>query len=91
MRAARTRLHPGRPPTAHYIDSFADGVEVLKDGTELHLASFSLADAELRLGGADVVAFRRSRPSTLMCLAEPRRPDAGHAAGQRNGTRARDW
>jgi hypothetical protein len=32
-------------------------VEVLKDGTELHLASFSLADADLRLAGADDPAF----------------------------------
>ncbi len=32
-------------------------MEVLKDGTELHLASFSLADAELSLEGADDVAF----------------------------------
>jgi hypothetical protein len=32
-------------------------VEVLKDGTELHLASFCLADAELRLEGADDPAF----------------------------------
>jgi hypothetical protein len=32
-------------------------VEVLQDGTELHLASFSLADAELRLEGSDDVAF----------------------------------
>ncbi len=32
-------------------------MEVLKDGTELHLASFFLADAELRLVGADDPAF----------------------------------
>ncbi len=32
-------------------------MEVLKDGTELHLASFCLADAELRLAGADDPAF----------------------------------
>ncbi len=32
-------------------------VEVLKDGTERHLASFCLADAELRLAGADEPAF----------------------------------
>jgi hypothetical protein len=32
-------------------------MEVLKDGTELHLVSFCLADAELRLAGADGPAF----------------------------------
>jgi hypothetical protein len=32
-------------------------VAVLRDGTELHLASFCLADAELRLEGADDPAF----------------------------------
>ena len=32
-------------------------MEVLKDGTVLHLASFCLADAELRLEGADDPAF----------------------------------
>jgi hypothetical protein len=57
VQAARNRRRPGRPPAPHYVDRFADSVEVLKDGTELHLASFSLADAELRLEGADDVAF----------------------------------
>ena len=32
-------------------------MKVLKDGTELHLASFCLADAELRLVGSDDPAF----------------------------------
>ncbi len=32
-------------------------MELLKDGTGLHLASFCLADAELRLEGADAPAF----------------------------------
>ena len=36
---------------------FVDGVEVLKDGTEPHPASFCLAEAELRLAGADDPAF----------------------------------
>jgi hypothetical protein len=36
---------------------FAEGVEVLRDGTELHLASFNVADAELRLAGDDDAAF----------------------------------
>ncbi len=30
---------------------------MLKDGTELHLASLGLADADLRLAGADDPAF----------------------------------
>ena len=55
--AARARRRPGRPPDPRCGDHFADGVEVLKDGTELHLASFGLADAELRLVGTDVPAF----------------------------------
>jgi len=36
-------------------------MEVLKDGTELHLASFCLADAELHLTGADDPAFKVRR------------------------------
>ena len=36
---------------------FIDGMELLHDGTELHLASFCLADVELRLSGADDPAF----------------------------------
>jgi hypothetical protein len=56
-RAARARRHPGRPPEPRYVGRFPDGVEMLKDGTELHLASFCLADAELRLAGADDPAF----------------------------------
>ena len=57
VRAARARRHPGCPPEPRCIGRFADGVEVIKDGTELHLASFCLADAELRLAGADDPAF----------------------------------
>ena len=55
--AARARLRPGLPPEAHCADRFVDGVEVLKDGMERRLASFCLADAELRLAGADDPAF----------------------------------
>ena len=51
--AARARRRPGRPPEPRCVGRFADGMEVLKDGTELHLVSFCLADAELRLAGAD--------------------------------------
>ena len=42
-------------------------MEVLKDGTELHPASFCMADGELRLEGTD------SRPCTLTCSTGPRR------------------
>jgi hypothetical protein len=55
--AARARRRPGRPPVQRCISSFADGVEVLKDCTELHLASFCVADVELCLAGADDPAY----------------------------------
>jgi hypothetical protein len=57
LQAARARRRPGRPAELRPIDHFATGMEVLKDGTELHLASFCLADAELHLAGADDPAF----------------------------------
>ena len=57
LQAARARRRPGRPPEPRCAGRFADGVEVLKDGTVLHLASFCLADAELRLEGTDDPAF----------------------------------
>ena len=58
--AARSRRRPGR--AAFDVDPmagprFAAGFEVLKDGTELHLASFRLVDAELHLTGTDDPAF----------------------------------
>ena len=55
-RERRRRGGPSReaPPLA---GRFAGGMEVLRDGTELHLASFCLADAELRLDGVDDPAF----------------------------------
>ena len=57
--AAHARRRHGTPTcaTPPLTGRFRDGVEVLRDGTELHLASFRLADAELRLGGADDPAF----------------------------------
>ena len=55
--AARARRRPGLPPEPHCAARFVDGVEVLQDGTELHLASFCLAEAEQRLGGTDDPAF----------------------------------
>jgi hypothetical protein len=57
--AARERRRHGGPSRAalRLTDRFVDGVEVLRDGTELHLASFCLTDAELRLSGDDDPAF----------------------------------
>jgi hypothetical protein len=51
-------------------------VEVLKDGTELHLASFCLADAELRLAGTDDPAFTplKSQYSDVLGGAPPGMP-----------------
>ena len=57
VQAARALRRPGRPPEPYHVERFADGVELLKDGTELHLASFCLADAELQLQGTDDAAF----------------------------------
>ena len=57
--AGRERRRPGGPCrlAPPLIGRFVGGMEVLRDGTELHLASFCLADAELRLEGADDPAF----------------------------------
>ena len=57
--AAHERRRHGRPdhPTPPLTARFVDGLEILRDGTELHLASFCLADAKLRLEGADNPAF----------------------------------
>ena len=61
LEAANCSTPPGRPPQDeprnHGLFAQADGMEVLTDGTEIHLASVCLADAELRLGGADDLAF----------------------------------
>ncbi len=56
--ARERRRHGGPSRVAPRLDGrFAGGVEVLRDGTELHLASFCLADAELLLAGDDDAAF----------------------------------
>ena len=57
--AARERRRHGGPSRAAppLAGRFVDGVEILRDGTELHLASFCLADVELSLSGADHPAF----------------------------------
>jgi hypothetical protein len=68
LQAARARRRPGRPAELRPIDLFATGMEVLKDGTELHLASFCLADAELHLTGADdpALAALKARYSDVL-------------------------
>ncbi len=53
--AARERRRHGWPSRG--AGRFAEGFEVLRDGTELHLASFNVADAELRLASDDDPAF----------------------------------
>ena len=40
LQAARARRRPGRPVEPRPVDHFVTGMEVLTDGTELHLASF---------------------------------------------------
>ena len=57
--AARERRRHGGPSreAPPLAGRFAGGMEVLQDGTELHLASFCLGDAELRLDGVDDPAF----------------------------------
>ena len=47
------------PPAA--LPRFLDGIELLNDGTELHLASLQLVDTSLTLSGADHVT-QPSRP-----------------------------
>ena len=48
-----------RPPAiAHCADRVVDSVNVVKDGTGFHPFAFCRADAELRLAGVNVPAFR---------------------------------
>ena len=59
-RAARERRRPrGQDPHTSLTPNcrFVGGQEVLRDGTELHLASFHPAEAELHLTGSDDPAF----------------------------------
>ena len=72
-------------PVSHHVERFAEGVELLKDGTELHLASFCLTDAEPR-------PTRRRIDASAQRTQHRRRPEgaAGHATGPRYGARARD-
>ena len=51
LQAASILRSLGRAPELPCAGRFTDGVMVLKDCTELHVASFCLADAELRLAG----------------------------------------
>jgi hypothetical protein len=58
-------------------------VEVLRDGTALRLASFDMADAELRLTGADDPAFAALKAAYADVLggAPPGPPDRGMEPG----------
>ena len=71
LQAARARRRPGRPSEPRHTGCFADGMEVLQDGTELHLASFCLADAELRLSGTDDPAFAALKTKYADVLGGP--------------------
>jgi hypothetical protein len=60
LQAARGRHSSGGPSrggTLPLDDSFLGGVDVLRDSTELHLASFCMMDTELRPAGADDPTF----------------------------------
>jgi hypothetical protein len=56
--ALERRCHggPSRAPP-HLNGRFAGGIEILRYGGELHLASFCLADVELLLASDDNTAF----------------------------------
>ena len=69
--AARARRRPCRPLEPPCVGSFTDGMEVLKDGTVLHLASFCLTDAELRLEGAEDPAFAELKVRYADVLGAP--------------------
>ncbi len=80
--AARERRRPdGRSRVAPSLAGrFVGGTEVLRDGTELHLASFGLADAELCLEGADAPAFaalKAEYADVLFCPPQGLPPDRG--------------
>ena len=70
--AARIRRRHGSPAYTEtsLAGRFADGVETLRDGTELHLASFGPADAELRLEGVDDPAFAALKAEYADVLGE---------------------
>ena len=80
LQAARARRRPGRTSEPRHTGCFAEGMEVLQDGTELHLASFCLADAELRLSGTDDPAFpalKTKYADVLGALPSGMPPDRG--------------
>jgi hypothetical protein len=89
--ARERRRHGGPSRVAPRLDGrFAEGVEVLSDGTELHLASFNVADAELRLASDVALPSPRSRWSTRTCLVEHRpgyRRSGAWSSSSRRGTR----
>jgi hypothetical protein len=86
--AARERRRHGGPCrlAPSLAGRFVGGMEVLRDGTELHLASFCMVDAELRLEGADDPAFAalKAEYADVLGGAPPGLPP-------RHGARHRDW
>ena len=74
--AARARHRPGRPPDPTTTRRFADGVEVLKDGTEMHLASFCFEDLALHLACGDDPAFTaiKTKHADVLGVAPPGLP-----------------
>ena len=74
--------------------SFEDGVDVFWDGKELHLTSFCLADADLRLTGVDNPAFGALKVQYVDVLGgapqnlpPDRWMEASHGARARDGRR----
>ena len=68
---------------------FLPGMEVLTDVTELHLTSLCLADAELRLGGADdpvVSAFKARYADVFLELRLACRRTAAWSSSSRRAT-----
>ena len=76
------------PPAA--LPRFLDGIELLNDGTELHLASLRLVDTSLTLSGADHPAFAALKDEFADVLGGPPPglpPDRGIELVLETGTR----
>ena len=66
--AASKRCRHSWPSRAapHLPGRFINSVEVLRDGTELHLASFLLADAKLHLEGSPAFSVLKAEYADLL-------------------------
>jgi hypothetical protein len=76
------------PPAA--LPRFLNGIELLNDGTELHLASLRLVDTSLTLSGADHPAFAALNDEFADVLGGPPPglpPDRGIELVLETGTR----